>query len=96
VGQVKVYHLNSTNGIEDMSSNGISIYPNPMKDKLNFEFEHNNIQKIEIFNITGKTLFEKTKIKQKETIDLSKFNDGVYIINIQTDNELVTTKIIKE
>ncbi|MCD4794325.1 MAG: T9SS type A sorting domain-containing protein [Bacteroidales bacterium] len=55
-----------------------------------------NIQKLIISDITGKQLFEKITIKQNETIDLSNFENGIYIISIQTDKEIFTTKIVKE
>lgn len=74
----------------------INIYPNPINGIINFEFAHNNIQKITIYDITGRPIIEKTQIRQKERIDLSTYKDGIYIISIQKDNEIFTTKIIKE
>ena len=38
----------------------------------------------------------KTEIQPNETINLSQLEDGVYIISIQTDNGIFTTKIVKE
>jgi len=74
----------------------IFIYPNPTNGIVNIEFVNNNIQKITISDITGKQIIEKTTIQQNEMIDLSSFESGIYIISIQTDNEIFTTKIVKE
>jgi len=74
----------------------IFCYPNPTNGLLNFEFAKNDIQQITISNLIGKTIIEKTTIEQNEMIDLSKFESGIYIIKIQTDNEIFTTKIVKE
>jgi len=63
---------------------------------LNFEFANNNIQKLTISDITGKRIIEKTQIEQNETIDISGLESGTYIIGIQTDNEMLSKKIIKE
>jgi hypothetical protein len=41
-------------------------------------------------------MFEKTKINQNEIIDLSNYVKGVYIISLQTNKEIVTTKIVKD
>ena len=41
-------------------------------------------------------MIEKTAIQQNETIDLSSFESGIYIISIQTDKKIFTTKIVKE
>ncbi len=85
----------STN-INNLTNNGISIYPNPTKGIINFEFADNNIQQITISDITGKIIIEKSNIQRNKTIDLSNFANGIYIISIQTDNEIFTTKIVKE
>ncbi|MEA2043298.1 MAG: T9SS type A sorting domain-containing protein [Bacteroidota bacterium] len=72
------------------------IYPNPTSGILNFEFANTNIQKLTISDITGKQIIEKENIQQNETIDLSSFVNGIYIIKTQTDKEILTTKIVKE
>ncbi len=73
-----------------------SVYPNPTNGRINFEFADNEIQQIKISDLTGKTIIEKTNIQQNETIDLSSFASGIYIIKVQMENELFTTKIVKE
>ena len=88
--------VNAFVGIETLQQNGISIYPNPTNGIVNFEFANDNIQQIKISDLTGKTIIEKVNIQQNETIDLSSFESGIYIIKIQTDNEIFTTKIVKE
>ena len=88
--------VNAYVGISELKNFGISIYPNPTNGVVNFEFVKNNIQKIVISDITGKTLIKKTNIQQNETIDLSSFESGIYIIKIQTDKEIFTTKIVKK
>jgi len=70
------------------------IYPNPTNGILKLEGE--NITSVSITDLAGKKLFEKTQIQQKETIDLSEFEMGIYIISIQKDKEIFTTKIIKK
>ncbi len=86
----------AVNGIEALLQNGISIYPNPTNGKLNFEFTKDIFQKISLFDITGKTIIEKTEVSQNTSIDLSGFETGIYIIKLQTDNKILTTKIMKE
>ncbi len=72
------------------------IYPNPTNGLINIEFADNEIQQIKISDLTGKTIIEKTNIQQNETIDLSSFASGIYIIKIRKNNEIFTTKIVKE
>jgi hypothetical protein len=88
--------VNAFVGIADLSVKRILINPNPTTGIVNFEFAENNIQKIIISDITGKQIIERTGIQQNEQIDLSGFDSGIYIISIQTDKEIFTTKLIKE
>ena len=88
--------VNAFIDIETLQQNGISIFPNPAKEIVNLFFTKNNVQKILLSDINGKILMIKTIIEQNETIDLFNYESGVYIINIQTDKESFTTKIIKE
>jgi len=88
--------VNSFVGIETLQQSGILIYPNPTNGIINFDFAKNNIQKLTISDMTGKEIIKKTKIQQNEQIDLLSLESGIYIISIQTDNEIFTTKIIKE
>ena len=93
-GHVRIYSSPLLE-IYNVFSNNVSIYPNPTNGILNIEFINNNIEKILIFDITGKKLIEKNAINKSEMIDLSCFENGIYIISIQTDKEIFTEKIIK-
>ncbi|MDA3866768.1 MAG: HYR domain-containing protein, partial [Salinivirgaceae bacterium] len=82
--------------INMMEQNGISIYPNPTNGIINFEFANNNTQQLKISDLKGKTIIEKNNVQKTEIIDLYNFVNGIYIIKIQTDNEIFITKIVKE
>lgn len=88
--------VNTYVGIETLQDKGISIYPNPSSKIINIDFTKNNIKKLTILDIIGKKIFEKTDVKLHEEINISNFNSGVYIVSIQTDKELLTSKIIKK
>jgi hypothetical protein len=85
-----------SDGVEKLQQKGISIYPNPTTGIVNFEFTDTHIQQINISDITGNQIVEKTQIQQSETLDLSGFESGIYVISIQTDKEILTIKIVKE
>lgn len=82
--------------VNEIVSNIFSIYPNPTNSILNFDFAESNIQKLTISDITGKILIKKTTVKQTEAIDISSFNNGIFIVSIQTDNKIFSSKIIKQ
>ena len=82
--------------VKSLSSLNISIYPNPTSGIVNFDFSDNTIQQIKISDLAGKTIFNKSNPQQKESIDLSGFATGVYFINVQTDDQTFSVKMMKQ
>jgi uncharacterized repeat protein (TIGR01451 family) len=73
--------------------NNISVYPNPVKNILNFKTGH-NISKIEVYDIAGRILSSNSVRENK--IDLSELKTGNYILKLYTEKGIMNTKIIKE
>jgi len=94
--EVVVYVVESTTGVDDLSNYGIQIYPNPTNSIINLDFGDTEIKQVDVVNITGKTVIQITPVQQKETIDLTAFDKGIYIIKILTDTNVITKKIMKE
>ncbi len=95
-GHVRVYE-NPYIGIEDVQALGISVYPNPTQDIVNLSFANKEVKKLSLTDITGKEIFVKTNIQTNEKIDLSDFENGVYIIKVfTTDHKVFSTRVVKE
>ncbi len=86
----------TVSSILKLTTAGIAVYPNPTSDVLTINFADKQIQRIIILDLNGKIIIDKTEVKNIETIDLSNFNYGVYLLNIQTDKGIISTKIIKQ
>lgn len=82
-------------GINSMKTTDILIYPNPVNDKLFINCENNKIDRLVLVDITGKVLLNKQNISGKEVINLSGFKSGMYLIQINQEQEIHTTRIIK-
>lgn len=70
--------------------NNISIYPNPFMDEIKIDFNHhlNTPIKINIYNINGELLENIDISSSNKTIyikDLTKYDPGIYIINLISD-----------
>ena len=79
----------------------ISIYPNPSNGQ--FKIEGKGIQKIEIVDITGKTIYnfiasghtERSRSEaKKQSLNLSNSPKGIYFAKITTIKGIITEKII--
>lgn len=71
----------------------ISVYPNPVKNILNFKTEH-NISKVEVYDSAGRILSSNSVSENK--IDLSNLKIGNYILKLYTEKGIMHTKIMKE
>lgn len=79
--------------VEENKADNTVIYPNPVIDKLNVKAE--NMRRITIVNALGQTVFDKVVDSNNEIIDVSRYEAGVYMVHIVTDNGWITEKIIK-
>jgi hypothetical protein len=59
----------------------IEIYPNPVKNKIYFDFSQlkDEIRKVKIIDMTGKTIHNQ-QIKNSNSMDVKTINPGVYML----------------
>jgi|GEM_PF-2419802 len=91
-----IFSINyGTTGIESITNDELRIYPNPVKDYLRFTIDNLRFNKVEILDLSGKTIVNlKSSIVNQ--IDVSNLHSGVYFVKIQTDSGVVTRKFVKE
>lgn len=71
----------------------IIVYPNPFAEKLQIESE-NPIVEIQIFDVFGKLVFQKTKSTNQ--IELGFLPKGIYLLKLKAaTGEWVTQKVVK-
>ncbi|MCW8898003.1 MAG: fibronectin type III domain-containing protein [Flavobacteriales bacterium] len=95
-----VVEITTCVGIEDLSSTiDLNVYPNPNKGQftLNLTTQNTTDLQIRITNIQGQEVFVKNNFDNinviNEEINIGNVK-GVYFLNIITNNEVVTKKII--
>jgi len=71
----------------------IFAYPNPAQNQITIKAENIKINKIEIFDITGKIVKQLSINNEKLTIDISDLQNGDYFVKI---NNAETIKFIKQ
>ena len=70
----------------------IKVYPNPVIDILNVDSDI-PLTKVEIYSVFGKKVMEINH--GFEAVSLSNLSDGIYIVKIKSENNVMTKKIIK-
>lgn len=82
---------------ENNLDNSISIYPNPTNGKIQISNTKNKIQVVGVYNMLGERVYSSsTSQSSLFEIDLSTQPNGVYFVEIKSENEKVFKKIIKE
>ena len=76
----------TTVGVNDFTSN-LSVYPNPVKDVLTIE---GNYTSVDIIDVSGKLVLSSESTKN---INVKSLADGVYMLNIKTENGIAVKKI---
>ncbi len=91
-----VYSNDCTEGIDEITLEDIKIFPNPASDYL--QIEGNNIQNIQLYDVVGKIIFQNNEINSMYSTKImtNKLSNGIYIFKINTNNKLITKKIIKQ
>ncbi len=86
----------AASGIENVTSNKVSLYPNPVKCTLNIASD-NAINQVIIRNLLGQTVKTNEVNSQRQSINLSDILSGSYlIITVLENGEKMVSTIIKE
>ncbi|MCB0409521.1 MAG: T9SS type A sorting domain-containing protein [Flavobacteriales bacterium] len=83
--------VNSSTSIAEVVLSNSTSYPNPTNSILNLP-KQTTYDKVEIYDVNGKIVFSKANFN--ETIDVSGFEKGTYLLNLSEDSKVSTQKII--
>ena len=80
-------------GVEE-NEVAFNIYPNPVENVLFIETEM-NVEEVSIYTVTGTLIYKEVDFNSN-TIDVSEFNGGVYIMKIRTENGETVKRFVKK
>lgn len=80
--------------VKEVAAKVFDIYPNPTSDRLNIQ-GLDGASTVRIYTLTGKQLF-MDKVEQGSTsIDMTGFDKGIYMLQIESNGKSINTKIVK-
>jgi chitinase len=85
----------SENEEDSFQQNVIEAFPNPATDIINFN-SVNGIESIQVFDYMGKQVFEKEIYNNIYQLNISNLRDGIYILQIKTNDGIAVKKICIE
>lgn len=88
---IEFRNSNATNEIN------LIVFPNPMKDKLNLTIPENQIgNRLTIYSVLGQSL-NSYILKNKQTIlDVSAYQNGIYLLKIAGSSGAKVYTVVKE
>jgi hypothetical protein len=81
-------------GINEINSQNISIYPNPVINKLFVELENQQVTEMVIIDYSGRLV--RSISNNTNNIDVSELTQGVYLLKVLTENGISTNRFIKK
>ena len=81
-------------GIDEHSTPTVTIYPNPATGFVNMVF-NTEIKSVTMMNIVGQVVYVNNKVNSNEVlrVNVSSFEPGIYFIQAQTGNGMITKKL---
>ena len=85
----------SLEGIDELTTNGFNIYPNPSDGMFNIKSER-TLDNAQLFirDINGKLILSEILNSDINKIDISNSPAGIYLLQIITDNKIINHKIL--
>ncbi|MBW1657393.1 T9SS type A sorting domain-containing protein [Flavobacterium quisquiliarum] len=87
--------VNGSLSTPDFQLANFKFYPNPVKHILSIK-NQSNIDHIQIFSVSGKSVLSKNINSTSAEIDLSGLSTGMYILNVRSDGKEKAFKFVKE
>jgi hypothetical protein len=97
-----LYNLTSTYSVTPTSTislenSTINIFPNPVSNIANIQFETNGTYQVEVIDITGRIIYSNQTNEQNLQINTSAWAAGIYAVTISNENGLLERKkIVKQ
>ncbi len=88
--------VNSNTGISNHSVNTLALYPNPTSGTFIINEENISSYRVNVYNTLGKLVVSKEFNNVSGPQELSLDTKGIYLINLVTDNQVKTSRLIVE
>ena len=83
-------------GISEMDSELISVYPNPSSGNFTVASKGSIIQEVFLYSINGELIWRNTHNAQEITIDLGAYARGAYMLRVSTNQQAHIFRLIKQ
>lgn len=84
-------------GVSELNVGHLSVYPNPATDQINIEAS-DKIENIRVFDLHGRLILngEEESKQQTSTLNLSELDQGLYLLQVETEAGLQSKRFFKK
>lgn len=81
-------------GVEELSRQEFTMYPNPAKEQLHISFNE-PIRQVDIFNAEGGLIFSEAPNTEEASLQINQLPAGIYMVRITTGEGVFVRKFVK-
>ena len=97
IHEIRIYQNILSNDLVELDKKTLNMYPNPSNDLLNIDLKNDQLQKIELYSITGQLIFEKDLNTNFYALNIDNYSPGKYFLRVYSQNgDVVNSKFIKK
>jgi hypothetical protein len=91
------FYGSPTLSVTSINNQLLSVYPNPVKNRLNIDGNDETFLSIHLYDVMGKNVFSKiTDTTDLQSIDFSYVPQGLYFLKVTTTRSTETFKVYKK
>ena len=91
--------INGTLSNTSFNQSLVAVYPNPSNGIYTISLGNVEPISVKVYDVTGKILVTKTDVlvsDKKTTVDLTSASNGIYFLVINSENEIISKRIVKD
>ena len=97
IHEIRIYQNILSNDLVELDKKTLNMYTNPSNDLLNVGLENDQLQKIELYSITGQLIFEKDLNTNFYALNIDNYSSGNYYIRVYSQSGgVINSKFIKK
>jgi len=80
------------------SKKSLTVYPNPVSDKLNINLTgYDGVSSISLVDVNGRQVAANRTAQVNSTMDISRLAKGIYLVKVVTaGGEVLNAKVVKQ
>lgn len=82
--------------VDELEQSSVSLFPNPSNGTINYTLDNtiNGTSEVTIYNVSGVELNKFTVKNNYGSVDLSSFDNGVYIFSLNNNGRILNKRIV--